>query len=57
MLLTYIPSSTFTGPKKGYVFKTDVYGTGYYLDKNVYKGPGLSEWYFQQKQQKRRKLN
>ena len=30
--LTYIPSNTFVGEKKGYVFKTDQGNTGYYRD-------------------------
>lgn len=28
----FIKSSTFTGSKSGYIFKTDKKGTGYYLD-------------------------
>ena len=30
----FIKSSTFTGSKSGYIFKTDKKGTGYYLDNN-----------------------
>ena len=30
---TFIESSTFSGSKKGYVFKLDTQGLGYYLDK------------------------
>jgi hypothetical protein len=30
---TFIEASTFSGSKKGYVYKTDSQGLGYYLDK------------------------
>lgn len=30
---SFIPSDTFTGAKKGYIFKNDSNGIGYYLDK------------------------
>jgi flagellar basal body-associated protein FliL len=30
---SFIPSNTFTGAKKGYIFKNDSNGIGYYLDK------------------------
>ena len=30
---SYIPSENFTGPKEGFVFKTDKKGSGYYKDK------------------------
>lgn len=30
----FIPSKTFIGAKRGYVFKNDHNGIGYYLDKN-----------------------
>jgi len=30
---TFIEASTFAGSKKGYVYKTDSQGLGYYLDK------------------------
>lgn len=29
----FIPSDTFVGAKKGYIFKNDSNGIGYYLDK------------------------
>lgn len=29
----FIPSKTFTGEKKGYIFKTNDGNTGYYIDK------------------------
>ena len=30
---SFIPSDTFVGAKKGYIFKNDSNGIGYYLDK------------------------
>ncbi len=30
---SFIPSNTFIGAKKGYIFKNDNNGIGYYLDK------------------------
>ena len=30
---SFIPSNTFVGAKKGYIFKNDNNGIGYYLDK------------------------
>lgn len=30
---SFIPSNTFIGAKKGYIFKKDNDGIGYYLDK------------------------
>src|SRR6056300_836922 len=41
---TFIKSDTFTGAKKGYVFKTGNQGTGYYLNEGpvVIQGPILS---------------
>ena len=30
---SFIPSDTFTGAKKSYIFKNDSNGIGYYLDK------------------------
>ena len=30
---SFIPSNTFVGAKKGYIFKNDSNGIGYYLDK------------------------
>ena len=30
---SFIPSDTFVGVKKGYIFKNDSNGIGYYLDK------------------------
>src|SRR5210317_466511 len=40
---TFIKSDTFTGAKKGYVFKTGNQGTGYYLNEGpvVIQGPSL----------------
>ena len=32
-LKPFIPSKTFSGAKKGYIFKNDSNGIGYYLDK------------------------
>ena len=32
-LKPFIPSKTFSGAKKGYIFKNDNNGIGYYLDK------------------------
>ena len=32
-LKLFIPSKTFIGAKKGYIFKNDNNGIGYYLDK------------------------
>jgi hypothetical protein len=42
---TFIKSNTFTGAKKGYVFKTGIQGTGYYLNEGpaVIQGPSLSK--------------
>jgi hypothetical protein len=31
---SYFPSENFTGPKEGFIFKTDKKGTGYYKDNN-----------------------
>jgi len=31
----FIPSNTFAGAKKGYVFKMDSKGLGYYLDQSL----------------------
>ena len=31
--LTFIPSENFTGAKIGYIFKNDISGIGYYIDK------------------------
>ena len=31
-LTNFIPSSKFTGSKKGYIFKMDKKGIGYYID-------------------------
>jgi len=33
VLESFIPSDTFVGAKKGYIFKNDSDGVGYYLDK------------------------
>jgi len=33
VLVSFIPSNAFTGAKKGYIFKNDRAGIGYYLDK------------------------
>ena len=30
----FIPSNKFTGSKKGYIFKNDKQGLGYYIDSN-----------------------
>ncbi len=34
-LKSFIPSKTFIGAKKGYIFKNDNNGIGYYLDRKI----------------------